>query len=143
MKKWLKLFPCVTITDTRGCAYLIRYYILKTRIISIYVHNILLDDDADMHDHPWWFIVLILKGGYWEQMPGRKIFRRPLDTIFHKPTDIHRIELGVKYFDGIPRIIPSWSLVILGPKVREWGFHTKEGWVYFKNYISKVFRKGC
>lgn len=178
MRKLLNLFRCITVMDDKGVKYIKRWYILKTPLLSIYVHNILEDDDADMHDHPWPFMVLILKGGYIEEIPSGSAYLKPLDIILHKPSDKHRIVLIKKHtqkctwcgldlnyfgehsgycnnggceYQMVNRYVgnstvylqDSWSLVILGPKVREWGFHTKQGWVHFKQYVGKKFHKGC
>ncbi len=137
----LSRFPCVTVVDEHGTQYIKRWYLVKTKLISIYVHQIVNDDDADMHDHPWPFLILILKQGYREIYEHKtlpfiiKHTRRPLEIFGHLPSFKHRIEL----IDHKP----SWSLVIMGPKVREWGFHTAQGWVHFMKYGKKGFKKGC
>lgn len=135
MKRLLRFFRCVTITDGQGAKFLQRYYILKTPILSVYIHHWLKDDEADMHDHPWPFLILVLKQGYREILPSGPKIRKPWRVFGHLPTCKHRIEL----IDNKP----SWSLVIMGPKVREWGFHTKLGWIPFKKYVTKKFEKGC
>ena len=61
--------------------YLERYYVfLKDRDtfpFNVFVHKFLKSDPDDVHDHPWPFATLILRGGYWEWTPtfdaeGRK-----------------------------------------------------------------------
>jgi len=135
MNALLKRFPCVTVVDEPGVQFLKRYYIIKTKFFSVYIHQILRDDDADMHDHPWPFVVVILKQGYREVMPTQTKIRKRFAVFGHLPSCSHRIEL----IDNQP----SWSLVMMGPKVREWGFHTKAGWVSFKKYLNKQLSKGC
>lgn len=42
-------------------------YRLLTRCVAIRAHTILRSDhDRALHDHPWWSISIVLKGGYWE-----------------------------------------------------------------------------
>jgi hypothetical protein len=62
--------------------YLERYYIfLKDRKwfpFNMFVHHFLKSDPDDVHDHPWPYMTIILRGGYWEWTPmfdgaGRKI----------------------------------------------------------------------
>ena len=62
--------------------YLERYYVfLKDRKwfpFNIFVHRFLKSDPDDVHDHPWSYVTLILKGGYYEWTPqfgkdGKKI----------------------------------------------------------------------
>jgi hypothetical protein len=56
-----------------GEPYLERYYVfLKDRKrfpFNIFVHKFLKSDPDDVHDHPWPYATLILKGGYWEWRP--------------------------------------------------------------------------
>ena len=53
--------------------YLERYYLfLKDRKyfpFNIFLHKFLKGDPDDVHDHPWPYATLILKGGYWEWIP--------------------------------------------------------------------------
>ena len=63
--------------------YLERYYLfLKDRgehfPFNIFLHKFLKSDIDDLHDHPWPYATLILRGGYWEWRPqfdadGKKI----------------------------------------------------------------------
>ena len=62
------------ITDRTGkVPYLIRYYIfLKDRKkfpFNITLHKVLVSDEPTLHDHPWNWGAIILKGGYWEHIP--------------------------------------------------------------------------
>jgi hypothetical protein len=125
----------VRVAEEPGKDFLKRYYVLKSPVLSVYIHQILRSDEADMHDHPWPFLVVILRQGYREVMAHATKIRRPLEVFCHLPSCAHRIEL----IDDKP----SWSLVVMGPKLREWGFHTKAGWVHFKKYLNKQFSKGC
>ena len=62
--------------------YLERYYLfLKDRQrfpFNVFLHKFLKSDPDDVHDHPWPYATLILKGGYYEWTPifdreGKKI----------------------------------------------------------------------
>lgn len=57
------------IKNEYGPIYLIRYSILSTPWFAIKLHNIMMNDDDCVHDHPWSFLSIILKGGYWEFTP--------------------------------------------------------------------------
>jgi hypothetical protein len=69
--------------------YLERYYLfLKDREkfpFNIFLHKFLKGDPDDVHDHPWPYATLIVKGGYYEWVPvfnsiGQKISeQRPLE----------------------------------------------------------------
>lgn len=53
--------------------YLERYYLfLKERErfpFNVFLHKFLKGDPDDVHDHPWPYATLILKGGYYEWIP--------------------------------------------------------------------------
>ena len=54
--------------------YLERYYLfLKERDrfpFNVFLHKFLKGDPDDVHDHPWPYATLILKGGYYEYTPN-------------------------------------------------------------------------
>ena len=58
--------------------YLERYYVfLKERNhfpFNIFLHKFLKGDPDDVHDHPWNYVTVILKGGYYEITPILKAF---------------------------------------------------------------------
>jgi hypothetical protein len=66
------------IRNDDGVPYMIRRAI-NTRFGGVKLHHILRsDDDRDLHDHPWSFLSIVLKGGYWEHTPT-DCPSRPLD----------------------------------------------------------------
>jgi hypothetical protein len=104
-----------------GDVFFYRYVLLKTRWFAVYLHEFLRSDgDRCLHDHPWSFVSIILSGGYWEEMPDGRHWRPVGSILLRRAKTAHRIELW-------PGTRP-WSLVIVGPKVRPWGFHTVAGW---------------
>ncbi len=56
-----------------GDDYMHRYYLfLKDRKwfpFNLTLHKIVKSDEPVMHDHPWAYMTIILKGGYWEHTP--------------------------------------------------------------------------
>lgn len=122
--------------------YLERYYLfLKERKhfpFNVFLHKFLKSDPDDLHDHPWPYFTLILKGGYWEWVPqfneqGKKIgeiakWRKPGHFRTCKATSFHRIELDPA--------VECWTLFMPGPQQREWGFDTTSGWVQHEQYID-------
>lgn len=125
-----------TITNAIGEAYLRRYYLFKSRWLSVYLHEILRsDDDRELHDHPWTFFSIILKGSYVEHLPNyRSRFCPRWSMIFHWAEDAHRLEL--------PTGARTWTLVFVGPKRREWGFYAAEGWVMWRTYLDRKYGQG-
>lgn len=133
---WLRPF---IITEGDGTPYMTRYFILKTRWGGIYLHNIHRSDRDDMHDHPWNFVTFILRGGYWEYdtdhppLTNRKRWCGPGTRIKHEAEDIHRVEL-------LPGV-QAWTLVFVGRKRREWGFHPLAGFVPWREYCDAKYGK--
>ncbi len=112
--------------------YMNRYFLIpETRFGAVRIHEILSsDDDRAYHDHPFWFVSIILKGKYMEFTPdyqdgiycGDKIeVRRAGSIAFRRASDWHRLEL----FPGLGgKSTPVWTLFICGPRKRKWGFLT-------------------
>jgi hypothetical protein len=123
--------------------YLERYYLfLKDRKrfpFNVFLHKFLKSDPDDVHDHPWPYATLILKGGYYEWTPifntdGRKIaekstWRGPGHFRICKSTSYHRIELDPN--------VTAWTLFMPGPQKREWGFLVNNKWVHNDQYLTQ------
>jgi hypothetical protein len=142
--KWLEQHDRKRIILDRGSKepYLERYYLfLKDRNrfpFNVFLHKFLKSDPDDVHDHPWPYATLILKGGYWEWLPqfdsqGLKIgeiakWRGPGSFRICKATSYHRIELDPN--------ITAWTLFMPGPQRREWGFLVKNKWTHNGDYLE-------
>ncbi len=125
MKTYCRRFRAVIKLD--GVPYLARYRLIKTKWFSIYLHHILTSDqDRNMHDHPFNFTTFILWGGYLEHTPRGAEFHGRFETIRHKATDLHRLELEPG--------VTAWTLFMRGPTIRRWGFQTAEGWIDWQEY---------
>ncbi len=133
--------------------YLLRWWIIpRNRFFNVYLHKFLRDDDdRALHDHPWWSLSIIIKGGYHEHLPlwYTKFYPR-WSIIFRKPIHRHRIELmkNVWLKNGeLVRVMPTWTIFITGPRVREWGFHCPQGFVHWKDFTAAGDKgatgKGC
>jgi hypothetical protein len=122
--------------------YLERYYLfLKDRKrfpFNVFLHKFLKSDPDDVHDHPWSYATLILKGGYYEWLPqfnsdGKKIsetavWRAPGHFRISSARSYHRIELDPD--------VECWTLFIPGPQLREWGFLVNNEWVHNDKYLT-------
>ncbi len=132
--------------------YLHRFYLFpfwgrnsdeaRTFPLAIYLHHICMSDmDRHLHDHPWAFLSIILDGGYTEEVPHKtkglpelsRNVRRRFSVALRKATALHRVRLH-----GDEE--PIWSLVFAGPRIREWGYQTEDGWVDEKTYWSSEQR---
>ena len=122
--------------------YLERYYLfLKDRKhfpFNVFLHRFLKSDPDDVHDHPWPYATLILKGGYYEWVPqfnnkGQKIgeiarWCGPGSFRTANANSFHRIELDPS--------VDCWTLFIPGPQKREWGFLVNNLWTNHEDYLT-------
>ncbi|NBU69746.1 MAG: hypothetical protein EBS49_09115 [Verrucomicrobia bacterium] len=123
--------------------YLVRYYVfLKDRKrfpFNIFVHKFLKSDPDDVHDHPWPYFTLILRGGYWEWLPqfdkeGNKygevcVWRGPGHFRFSPAHSYHRIE--------VDPTVDCWTLFMPGPQRKEWGFLVENKWIPNEQYLEQ------
>lgn len=117
--------------------YITRLHLVKTPFGALMVHFLNgPDPEPDLHDHPVTFLSCILSGGYWELRkrdrstwyPPDKIYRWLFNFIRASIYDQHRIIWVAPH---------TVTFCIVGPKTRDWGFHTPDGWVYWKDYNEK------
>lgn len=127
--------------------YMIRWFVIpRNRWLNVYLHKFCRDDDdRALHCHPWWFISVMLKGGYIEHRAGKPtLIRRALSFAFRRATAQHRIEL---FRDDAGEVIPCWTLVITGRKKRVWGFWCRKGFVPWYDFVEHTDKgntgKGC
>ena len=125
--------------------YLHRYYLLfKTEDgngdearhypFNAFIHNFKASDDPVLHDHPWKWCSIVLKGGYWEHLAdGSRNWRGPGSICFRKATDLHWVET-------VPGL-DTWTLFLHGRKQRKWGFIDDGKWVYWKTYLADRLAK--
>lgn len=144
MKDWLQRLcsghPHFVIGGS-DAPYMLRWYLIpRNRVLNIYLHKFLRDDDdRALHDHPWWFLSLMLKGGYFEVVPhpnvsgGNTVIERRAGSLaFRRSTHRHRVVLlaptGVKE--------PCWTIVVTGRKNRTWGFWCPKGFVPWHQFVA-------
>ena len=147
---WLRLsFAPDFIIGGKDDPYMLRWWVLpRNKWFNVYLHKILRDDDdRALHDHPSDNCSLILRGRYREVTLCRNdlafiersdliaagvphcAYTRKAGTVTRRKAEWpHRLEL----IDGQP----CWTLFITGPRRREWGFHTANGWVHWKDFTD-------
>ena len=126
---------------------LTRYYLfLKERKyfpFNVFLHTFHKGDPGDVHDHPWPYATLILKGGYYEYTPNfeygkmvgeTKHWRGPGHWRICSANSYHRIEL-------VPGIT-AWTLFMPGPQKQEWGFLVNNRWIHNDNYLEERKQNG-
>lgn len=107
---------------------------------AIRVHEILRsDDDRAFHDHPWNYLTVVLKGGYFEVRPVFKdgIYRGdkrtwcgPGSVLFRRATDWHRLE--------VPEGTVATTLFTTFAYRQQWGFMPQpaQNKVYYREYLG-------
>jgi hypothetical protein len=143
----MRIFPLRIIKRDDGAHYLKRWTILNLYFIKFRVHHILLSDYDCVHDHPWWFITWIIKGGYFEKQPISQIKdMHKYGAFWHKTgfiTSWHpsgsvlfrdaKFQHSIELYHGKT----AWTFVIMGRTKRLWGFwHKTLGFIPWFNYHS-------
>lgn len=134
--------------DGRDTLYMRRFYVWQRKLGpgmerrgALFLHAIVRSDgDRHCHCHPWWFRTFCLAGGYSEELgtfgshriTGVRVLRL-FRTRWNPAERVHKVTLN-KRRDGSER--PAWTLVLVGPAYRVWGFHTERGFVDFKSYLG-------
>jgi len=140
-KRGVKMgFKILRITDSDGEPYLTRVVLFRCSRLKVYLHKIHQSDhDRALHDHPWPFISILLKGSYLEDThpePKPGVFSTGLRLRQRirfincrlRPDAPHRLELdrGKVY-----------TIVFGGRKVREWGFWKDNQWIHHATYLGE------
>lgn len=139
--------------------YMNRWWLLPyaTWRPAVRVHEILRsDDDGAFHDHPWCYLTVVLKGGYFEVKPvfedgiykhdARKWYG-PGSVLFRRARSWHRLELPAPNQ-------PATTLFVTFKYQQAWGFmpQPEKNKVHYKDYLqpemvnpndsASVFEKG-
>jgi hypothetical protein len=116
--------------------YLRRLRILQTPYFALYLHFIYQSDkDRDPHDHPFAFRSLIVRGGYTERVWRTYAGHVGGDGVERtwRRWSLHKTPLNVAHM--IDYLWPNTvTLVFCGPKVKDWGFYTEQGFTPWQRY---------
>ena|SRR5256885_12514115 len=140
-----RLFRYETMSGFGACpVYMERWTLARGFDCAVYLHHFTGDDwSRDPHDHPRRFISIGLKGWYYEdvfdrtgQLINTTKYQAPWLRSF-PPEHVHRIRAAEN--NGA-----TWTLVIVLPKRRDWGFIREGKWIPFKEYVfGGKARKNC
>jgi hypothetical protein len=133
-----------------GPIYMRRWWKIKRNaFFNIYYHLVVRsDEDAALHDHPWWNFSIVLEGGYSEHCiaeggvstktwypAGSVRFRRSGRFAHRLELETRRLACGGVY-TGPSSVsnyqdveLPVKTIFITGPVLRRWGFHHPLQWV--------------
>ena len=122
------------VIGSEGSAYMRRLYVIQTPWFGIMFHRIYrADKQRDLHDHPWNFLSIVLRGNYVEDVPCECRDAGCCSTSHCPGTRGQR----VRWFNirEVSRS-PIWTLVFTGRKRRKWGFWVDGGtrWVLWSDY---------
>lgn len=159
-----KLFSREDLNGGGTCpTYMVRRTLLRLPFgMAVYLHHYLTDDwSRDLHDHPKRFWSIGLWGGYIEEYlegwpsDNHYFWNYVKFREFHAPwirtfpaTHIHRLRMPVKYKTRLvlkgaelkvipePEVQQCWTLCIVGPTVREWGWYHNSVWIKAEHYWS-------
>ena len=124
--------------------YLTRYYVAypdhdqrqrEDIPFNVFIHQFMKSDDPVCHDHPWNYLTIVLKGGYWEHfIDGTKKWRGPGSIVLSR---------GNYHWVEIEHPGKTWTLFFRGKKRKDWGFWDEEKgrWVHWKKYLDSKRKK--
>lgn len=113
--------------------YLTRYSLFNVYFFSAKIHVIHKSDPEEPHDHPWNYVSIILKGGYWEVTNS---YPRALDVLkWHKPGSILFRNGNKLHRLVVPVSKKCVSLILCSKKYRDWGFLKGYKWTSHKECV--------
>lgn len=132
------------------CPYLRRWFVALPSGRSLRLHHFYGPDDTrHLHDHPWWYVTLVLRHGYADvhqivklDNPGKGGFDTVMASRWLKP--------GHVYFREADRphcVMPGpkgvWTLVLTGAKTRKWGFWVDGNFVGVRKFFRDIGHPPC
>lgn len=133
--------------------YMERYWIIaykkmrKTRFtrfifgdIAARVHHILRSDsDRHFHDHPWNFLTVILRGGYWEIKPkyDRSGIYQGTTRIWYGKGSVRFVTAKTWHRLEVPEGMTAWTLFITFRWKQRWGFlMNPDNKMHYQEYLN-------
>ena len=104
------------ITGTGGSndIYLIRYYLVQSKYLNVFIHQFLRSDRDDLHDHPWNFFTYLVRGAYTEHKWNGKLGREE-ET---RRTSGENRKVFYRDMGGWSKLMDSFQLLEFKPKNR-------------------------
>lgn len=143
---WAQRSPYYHIVDSDETTYMRRWWLMPRWMLtpdergnlmprawmpfSIRIHHIMRPDhDRHLHDHPFNYRTIILRGWYEEEdIFGKLHLRLPGDTVKATANTFHRINKVGKA--GV------WTLFIMGRRRNGWGFLVDGHKVDYRTYLG-------
>lgn len=122
--KWMEARGSHRSISRDGTPYMERYFLLRLGPFALFLHHFVDSDLDDVHDHPWAWARLIIKGSYREHHhDGTSTVCPRWNFIFRVARELHWVELN-----SGPGPRDVWTLFAHGPRVRQWGFMDAGKW---------------
>ncbi len=140
----MKLFLIKEIKSKSGELHFRRWRLLETPWLNIYIHGIYKEDEeAHLHDHPWNYLSIILRGYFsertlnyevitdqkqkeWKRRKIEETVVGPSSFVFRKAETFHKIQkLHSK---------SVYTLFFTGKRKREWGYDVDGRWIDHATY---------
>lgn len=127
------------------CPYM-RRWVFNVGPGSIRVHHWTASDDPRAtHDHPWWFLTCVVRGGYTDisQADGW------LDTDDGSRHEDHLHPGSVRFRRALHahtvRVDPGgcWTIMLTGRHVRDWGFYIDGTWKRMRRFFREHGHHPC
>lgn len=126
---------------------MLRWEFLDLKVMKAMVHYFPAEvSDRDPHDHPRSFVTLVLRGNYRDESWETGDETHTASGIPLPPPHGERLSAGAVKYRSAKHMhivetdrVGCWTLVIMGPLVREWGFRRLDtgGWWPWGKYIQR------
>jgi hypothetical protein len=142
-----KHFLVAEIRSREGVLHFRRWRLLSGSWGNIYLHAIYKsDEDGHLHDHPWDYTSICLKGSFIEQVPGiREVFNGNIikTYVYNHVSPFKVIRRNAEAFHKLYRLKSPvvYTLFFTGSRRKEWGYDVAGEWIEFNRY-RKLKRDG-
>ena len=124
------------IKSKEGVLHFQRWNILSTPWFSIYFHKIYkADEDKHLHDHPWNYTSICLKGEFTEEREFQTNLKNLGILEEHIPYSVVEtfrvVRRKAESFHKIKKLLTPevWTLFFVGKRRREWGYDVDGKWI--------------
>lgn len=147
----LERYVEVEIIGQEACPLMMRWEFLDVGFLKAMVHYFPAEvSDRDPHDHPRPFVTLVLRGNYrdesWVPLPFDERQESEVQTGSLGVPAMERLHAGSFRYRSAEHLhivetdaVGCWTLVVMGPIVREWGFVrlASGSWWPWGKYVQK------
>lgn len=115
------------IRSKEGKLHFRRWELLKTKWFSIWIHGIYeSDQDLHLHNHPWDFKSIVLKGSYIELTEKGFVWQTPMKFNSRNGENFHKI------YKLLTPVV--YTLFFVTPIKREWGYRVNSEFITHDKY---------